>query len=164
MKINRQLAPIVMVQLKFCKLRKIWNMTLQIKKQHCCIFIKFLLMWILYEQFVFEKQIFHTISPQFPPPLKLEGGGGVLFLKFGQRGGHEKLTQKQGVRKGGGFPNCFYYYWNTFFFFFGLVNIHACCKQQIYFMWFTLYQKMTYYEIYSPVTLIFKQNFVKFLL
>ena len=27
MKLNWQLAPTVMVQLKFCKLRKIWNMT-----------------------------------------------------------------------------------------------------------------------------------------
>ena len=52
-----------------------------------------------------------------------------------------------------------------FFFFFCLVNIHACCNQQIYsFMWFTFYQKMIYYEISFPLTLIFKYNFVKILL
>ena len=27
-------------------------------------------------------------------PLKLGGGGGFSFLKFGQRGGHEKIAQK----------------------------------------------------------------------
>ena len=27
------------------------------------------------------------------PPLKL-GGGGILFLKFGQKGDHEKIAQK----------------------------------------------------------------------
>ena len=49
-----------------------------------------------------------------------------------------------------------------FFFFFCLVNIHTCCNQQIYsFMWFTFYQKMIYYEIYFPLTLIFNYNFVK---
>ena len=32
----------------------------RLKKQHCCIFIIFLLIWTLYEQFVLEKQIFHT--------------------------------------------------------------------------------------------------------
>ena len=47
-------------------------------------------------------------------------------------------------------------------YFFCLVNIHTCCNQQIYsFMWFTFYQKMIYYEISFPLTLIFNYNFVK---
>ena len=54
----------------------------------------------------------------------------------------------------------FQYYWNTSFF--CLVNIHAYCNQQIYsFMWFTFSQKMIYYEISFPLTLIFNYNFVK---
>ena len=60
---------------------------------------------------------------------------------------------------------CFHYYWNTFFSFFCLVNIHACCNQQICsFMWFTFYQKMMYYEISFPVTLYFLIELSRFLL
>ena len=52
-----------------------------------------------------------------------------------------------------------------FTFFFCLVNLHACCHQQIYsFMWFTFYSKMIYYKIYFPLTLIFKYSFVNILL
>ena len=52
-----------------------------------------------------------------------------------------------------------------FTFFFCLVNLHACCNQQIYsFMWFTFYSKMIYYKIYFPLTLIFKYSFVNILL
>ena len=46
--------------------------------------------------------------------------------------------------------------------FYCLVNIHACCNLQSYsFMWFNFYQKMIYYEISFPLTLIFNYNFVK---
>ena len=52
-----------------------------------------------------------------------------------------------------------------FTFFFCLVNLHACCNQQIYsFMWFTFYSKMIYYKIYFPLTLIFKYSFGNILL
>ena len=100
----------------------------------------------------------NIVIQYFPAPLKL---GGFLFLKFGQRGGHEKILQKQG-----GFQivlsvilhkSMFSLLLEYFFFFFCLVKIHICCNQQIYsFTWFTFYQKMIYYEISFPLTLIFK--------
>ena len=114
-----------------------------------------------------------SIDITYFTPLKLRGGG-FLFLKFAQRGGHEKTAQKQrGQLKEGvllerlGFPNCFisfpsekHVFITTGFF--CLVNIHTCCNQQIYsFMWFSFYQKMIYYEISFPLTLIFNYNFVK---
>ena len=36
---------------------------------------------------------YHLSIVSSPPKIRRVGGG-VLFLKFGQRGGHEKLTQK----------------------------------------------------------------------
>ena len=85
-------------------------------------------------------------------PIKL-GGGGFLFLKFLQEGGHEKLLKNRGLVERGGvliergvsklfhqFPlrkACFRYYCNTFF---CRVNIHTCCNQLIYsLMRFTFY-------------------------
>ena len=113
---------------------------------------------------IFSIDLVHS----FPPPLKL---GGIWFLKFGQRGGSCKNwseigSQLKGSQKGGFAihqfslrKTCFHYYWN-----FCLVNIHTCCNQQIYsFMWFSFYQKIIYYEISFPPTLIFKCNFVKIL-
>ena len=109
------------------------------------------------------------------PPLKLWGGGGgaFCFLKFGQRGSHGKIAQKQGVKSGGssqkekGFrivssvflqKNMFSLLLDSFC----LVNIHTCCNQQIYsFMWFSFYQKMINYKISFPLTLIFHYYFVK---
>ena len=47
----------------------------------------------VYTVMIFSKQVFHleclliTVSP----PLSLRG---ILFLKFGQRRGHEKIAQK----------------------------------------------------------------------
>ena len=66
-----------------------------------------------------------------PPPPKIRGGGaGVLFLKFGQRGVHEKLLRNRGLvekrdhlRKRGVSKlfhqfslkkACFHYYWIVF--------------------------------------------------
>ena len=119
-----------------------------------------------------EGRHYIAMSQFFPPR---EEGGGVLFLKLVQsRGVMKKLLRNRGQLKGGGSLQkergvsklfyqflfrkaCFHYYQNTWFFFFCLINIYACCNQQIYsFMWFTFYQKVIYYEISFPLTLIFK--------
>ena len=85
----------------------------------------------------------------------LKNRGLVERVGYSQKGGISKLFHKFSLRKA-----CFHCYWN-----FCLVNIHTCCNQQICsFMWFTFYQKMIYYQISFPHTLIFKQNFVKILL
>ena len=45
----------------------------------------------------FKNKLLHTstVSPPPPPPLpKKKLGGCFLFLKFGQRGGQEKIAQK----------------------------------------------------------------------
>ena len=82
----------------------------------------------------------------------VERGRGGLLERRGS-----KLFHQFSLRKAR-----FHYYWNTFF---CLVNIRTCSNQQIYsFMWFTFYQKMIYYEVSFPLTLIFKYNFVKMLL
>ena len=50
-------------------------------------------------------------------------------------------------------------------YFFCLVKIHTCCNQQICsFIWFTFCQKMIYYGISFPLTLISKYNIGKILL
>ena len=106
-------------------------------------------------------------------PLKVRGSGVLIFLNLDkERGGHEKIAQKEGGQLKSGVllervgvsklfhqfsfkKACFHYYWN----FFCLVNIHTC-NQQIYsFMWFSFYQKMIYYEISFPLTLMLNYNF-----
>ena len=88
---------------------------------------------------------------------------------------NRRLVERGEFSLKGRFPYCFISFssekhafitiWNTLFFFFCLVNVHVSCNKQIYsFAWFTLYQKMIYYEIYFPLFLIFKKNFVKILL
>ena len=125
----------------------------------------------------FDELLNHVIVSS---PLKIRGGGVIPIFEIQTKRGHEKIAQKQGgqLKRGGGGSlrkgsfqivssvflkkNMFHYYWNIFF---CLVNIHTCCNQQICsFMWFTFYQKMIYYEISFPFTLIFKYNFVKILL
>ena len=93
----------------------------------------------------------------------------------------KKLLRNRGQLKGegslgkGGFPICFVSFPSEklffitagilFFYLFCLVNIHACCNQQIHsFIRFAFYQKTIYYEISFPLTLIFKYIFVKLLL
>ena len=108
-------------------------------------------------------------------PLEISGSGVLVFKIWTKRGGrgHEKIAQKdRGQLKSGVLLErvgvsksfhqfsfrkaCFHYYWK----FFCLVNIHTC-NQQIYsFMWFSFYQKMIYYEISFPLTLMLNYNFV----
>ena len=103
--------------------------------------------------------------------LKL-GGGGLVFEICTKKGAMKNCSEIVGLveRRGGGFQFVSSVFLQKSMFsllleFFCLVNIHACCNQQIYsFMWFTFYQKIIYYEIFSPLTLIFKYNFVKILL
>ena len=104
-------------------------------------------------------------------PSKIRGRGSC-FQNLNKVGSHEKIAQKQGglVERGGSKlfhqlsfrKTCFLYYWNNVVFFW-LVNIHACCNQQIYsFVWFSFYQKIIYDYIF-PLTIIFKYIFMKIL-
>ena len=136
-----------------------------IQKFVLCFFIYFSLHVSMVILFTFKMLEFFIASS----PLKL--GGGISFLKFGQRGGHEQIAEKQGgYSQKGGISKllhqfslrkaCFHCYWNFY-----LVNIHTHFNQQIYsFLWFTFYKKIIYYEISFSLTLIFKYNFVKILL
>ena len=109
--------------------------------------------------------------------------GGVIFKIWTKRGVIKKLLRNRGLvergdsfrREGvGGFQivlsiflqkSMFSLLLEYFVFLFLSGKYYACCNQQIYsFMWFTFYQKMIYYEISFPLTLIFKYNFVKILL
>ena len=113
-----------------------------------------------------------SILAQFPlPPLKKK----LIFEIWTKTGVMKKFSEIGGlIEKGGevllereGGPTLFHQFslrkvcchcYRKFC----LVNIHTWCNQQIYsFMWFTFNQKMIYYEISFPLTLIFNYNFVK---
>ena len=122
----------------------------------------------------FSKKGKFIVLPQFPSPQKNKQGRGVLVFEILTKRGVMKklfrnrvLVEREGALRKSGVTKlfhqfsfrkaCFHYYWN----FFCLVNIHTC-NQQIYsFMWFSFYQKMIYYEISFPLTLMFNYNFVK---
>ena len=118
---------------------------------------------------VFEKQ-HHSFLPS--PKIR---GVFLVFEIWTKRGVMKKLLRNRGLveREGGssqkeeGFQIVSSVFLQKSMFsllldFFCLVNIHTCCNQQIYsFMWFSFYQKMIYYEISFPLTLIFNYNFVK---
>ena len=101
-------------------------------------------------------------------PAKIMEGGFLVFEIQTKRGIMKKLLRNRGQLKGRrGFQIVSSVFLQKSMFsllldFFCLVNIHTCCNQQIYsFMWFSFYQKMIYYEISFPLTLIFNYNFVK---
>ena len=113
-----------------------------------------------------------AVSHIVSSPLKLGEGGSFLF--WAKRGIMKKLLRNRGLverwgssQKGGGFQIVSSVFLQKSIFslllgFFCLVNIHTCCNQQIYsFIWFSFYQKMIYYKISFPLTLIFNYNFVK---
>ena len=107
-------------------------------------------------------------------PLKLGGGGKVLVLGiWTKRGVIKNCSEIGGELKGGSSQKEWDFQIVSSVFlqksmfsllldFFRLVNIHTCYNQWIYsFMWFSFYQKMIYYEISFPLTLISSYNFVK---
>ena len=110
---------------------------------------------------------------QFPPPEN-QWRGILLFEIWTKSGVMKTFFRNRGLVERGGaplrkrrFPNCFIRFPSEkqVFIrvgFFCLVNVHACCNQQIYsFMRLTFFQRMIYYEIYFPLTLNFNYNFVK---
>ena len=108
--------------------------------------------------------------PQFLHPHKIRGF--FVFKIWTKRGVIKNCSEIGGLVKSGVFlrdggcqivlsvflrKSMFSLLLEFFFFCFCLVNIHACCNQQIYsFRWFTFYQKIIYYEISFCITLIFK--------
>ena len=117
----------------------------------------------------FAQKFSHSFLPS---PLKL--GGVLVFEIWTKRGVMKKLLRNRGLvergrssQKEGGFQIVSSVFLQKSMFslileFLCLVNIHTCCNQQIYsFMCFSFYQKMIYYEIYFPITLMFNYSFVK---
>ena len=110
-------------------------------------------LWNKQEKYMLPKLT--EIEPNSILPPKITGRGrGFLFLKFDQRGGSWKncseigvLLKREVLLEKGGFQSALSVFLQKSMFsllleyiFFCLVNIHACCNQEIYsFMCFTFY-------------------------